>query len=561
MEYITDLSQIISVLLIFAQVIEGSTCPKSCMCYEENKTKTVVCAGHIQNGGMNETQLRDIVSDVSNDTMSLHMMGVDVSVLGNNIFDKLSKLRELSIVESHVTTLHQDTFSGLHNLQTLSLSGNKIGALPKGLFRNLTKLEKIDLHMNKITHLEKGVFFNANSVKNVNLNSNGIARIDNNCFHGLLNLETLILRKTSLSKIEEGMLVGLSKLQHLDLSDNDKLEIYPGAFKHLSNLRSLELRKTGLVGDIPLNILSGLVSLTKLDISMNKLDRIPKLGNAQSLEVLILTQNKLKSIPLCSFQGFKNLKEIHLDFCNLLSIHDHAFLGLSNLKILKLDHNRLMSMSPVILGTLKSVSVSLVGNLWSCDCSMYHTKHWIRQSRRNIDIICDSPLELSGRRLQSLPRGVPNWREPVIKDCCHESFLVKQGGNIMVNCSATGVPEPLTNFTQTISGTGNSLQHGVNTLTITDIQTDANFSCVAKNTVGVSRKYFVIKVISKRCDLDSRVIAIIVTLIVISVLTLLVIIYITKFKHRIKHLTPIDKTGTCKDELKLMEDSNGGFDV
>ncbi|XP_064646651.1 leucine-rich repeat and immunoglobulin-like domain-containing nogo receptor-interacting protein 3 [Lineus longissimus] len=552
------ISQILLTILLLTQIKDGCTCPKNCMCYEENKVKTVVCIEHIQNGGMNDSQLRATINDISSETDSLHFMGVDVAVLGNNTFDPLSSLRELSFINSRVVELQSDTFAGLVNLQVLSLSGNRITTLPKGLFRNLRKLEKIDLHQNRISRLENGMFHGGVSVKDLNLHSNKLV-IGNDSFHGLPNLEMLTLQNTSLKEIHQGALLGLNKLKHLEISDNKGLHIHPETFKHLSNLAFLGLRGIGLRDDFRGNILNGLLSLTKLDVSFNKLDKIPKPANAHKLETLIMTENNMKFIPKNSFKDFKNLKEIHLDFCNVTSIHDQAFYGLSNLKILKLDHNRLISVSPAILGSLTSATVSLIGNLWSCDCRMYHTKHWIHQSKRNVDIICDSPLELLGRSLQSLPPDVPDCRAPVIKDCCHDSYIVKQGADITVNCTATGVPAPETKFSVTSPGMGKSSQ-SLNTLTLTNVQTGGNFSCTATNVVGVSRKYFLIQVISSDCGPDPRVIVIFVTiLLVISALILFVVIYVTKYKRGKKHFVKIDKTD--KDISGLMEHTNGAYDL
>ncbi|XP_065717689.1 leucine-rich repeat-containing protein 19 isoform X1 [Patagioenas fasciata] len=71
-----------------------------------------------------------------------------ITVLYNNSFCNLTKLRILDISNNQISTVHKAAFAGLNQLLVLNLSYNRITQLDSGVFTSLNSLTVLNLHYN-----------------------------------------------------------------------------------------------------------------------------------------------------------------------------------------------------------------------------------------------------------------------------------------------------------------------------------------------------------------------------------------------------------------------------
>uniref|UniRef100_A0A8C4RRD8 Fibromodulin n=1 Tax=Erpetoichthys calabaricus TaxID=27687 RepID=A0A8C4RRD8_ERPCA len=214
------------------------------------------------------------------------------------------------------------------------------------------------LQNNRITFIQEGVFDNATGLVWIMLHRNQLTdeKIGENVFAKIINLERLYLDQNNLTVIPspfqdptnafEGMenltrsLKGLQSLTLLDLSNNylKKLpEQLPGQlhqlylefnsintipneyFRKLPKLQFARLSNNNLTDEgVPSNAFN-VSSLIELDLSYNKLQKIPPVNS--NLENLYLHANQIKEFSLGSF-------------CKVVDI-----MNFSRLRVLRLDGN------------------------------------------------------------------------------------------------------------------------------------------------------------------------------------------------------------------------------
>ncbi len=181
------------------------------------------------------------------------------------------------------------------------------------------------------------------------------------------------LKYLNISKNEE--LIGpipsdigvLTYLDSLDLADNKFSEGIPASFKDLKDLKKLDLSGNELLGEIP-SQLGDLTDLIELNLSNQGVDSgisgdIPdEIGNLANLETLLLSQNKLKSIPN-SIKNLGNLKILEVRGNNLEGEINTGIGELANLEMLDLSNNNLEGKIPESFGNLtKLTTLKLFGN-------------------------------------------------------------------------------------------------------------------------------------------------------------------------------------------------------
>ena len=130
-------------------------------------------------------------------------------------------------------------------------------------------------------------------------------------------------------------------LRTLNLSNNQISSIEANTFKELVNLNELWLNGNQLT--LIENLFQGLVSLTWLDLSRNKLESIEQnaFNDLTNLFTLNLSNNKINSIDVKSFIHLNNLNDLWLQDNQIKAIDVKMFKDLLNLNWLDLSHNLL----------------------------------------------------------------------------------------------------------------------------------------------------------------------------------------------------------------------------
>ncbi|KIH68989.1 leucine Rich repeat-containing domain protein [Ancylostoma duodenale] len=148
----------------------------------------------------------------------------------------------------------------------------------------------------------------------------------------------------------------LSDLVSLDLSGN-RLSDVPSCVCESRSLESLRLRGN-VLRSVPLNILF-LRSLTVLDLSNNKIVQLPLSLFELPLEIMLLTGNRLSSIP----REIRQLSTTLVEFVELCHLSLHTLdLSYNRIKRLPLHIGRMESLVELHIGSnpLQSPPASLI---------------------------------------------------------------------------------------------------------------------------------------------------------------------------------------------------------
>ena len=113
-----------------------------------------------------------------------------------------------------------------------------------------------------------------------------------------------------------------------------------------------------------------MLNLVEIDLSANKLDKIPSssFANVPHVHTLILRDNPIQSVPKAAFHPLSQLVKVDLSGCMLRHLEPRAFSGLPRLERLYLSDNLLTGVQRVedVLPVIHELT--LHGNPWACDC-------------------------------------------------------------------------------------------------------------------------------------------------------------------------------------------------
>ncbi|XP_029457496.1 lumican [Rhinatrema bivittatum] len=207
-------------------------------------------------------------------------------------------------------------------------------------------------------------------IKYLYLQNNQIESIEDNTFDNVTDLQWLIMDYNHLSnaKIQKNAFSKLKQLKKLHINFNNLTEpvgplpktmtdlqfahnqiskITPNVLEGLVNVTMIDLQHNDLKDDSIAGAFKGLNSLEHLDLSFNKLTKVP-LGLPASLQILYLDNNQITSIPNDYFQGFQSIKYFRLSHNKLADagVPGNLF-NVSSLLELDLSFNELNSIPTV----------------------------------------------------------------------------------------------------------------------------------------------------------------------------------------------------------------------
>lgn len=233
----------------------------------------------------------------------------------NNLGDnKWLLLRQLSIVDTSITSVQALAFKPLTNLVKLNLSNNLLESIPEGL-EHLSHIKYINLSDNYITCL-KGLPSNLKHLTTLNLNHNKIKSLKG--LENLYTLEKLDLRRNLLDSIDS-----LKPILYLFININEKFNnIYLNDNKLPKNYR-IDL----------FNLVNGIKYANKFMIDDSR---------PGYFESALLLDNEASTRNLHNFFNTNSTSRDSLDFVNSLSklnLHDDTkpFIPLSNKNLTNLS--------------------------------------------------------------------------------------------------------------------------------------------------------------------------------------------------------------------------------
>ena len=126
-----------------------------------------------------------------------------------------------------------------------------------------------------------------------------------------------------------------------------------------------------------------LKSLKQLYLDNSGLQNLPNFSSNKNLEILDLSNNRIKSITSHDFTSQALLKYLDLSYNPISFISEGSFVGLESLIKLSLKSTNLTSFPENALGLnqqLKNIDFSL--NKWTCDCTAKWMARWVRRNMK-----------------------------------------------------------------------------------------------------------------------------------------------------------------------------------
>ncbi|CAJ0948573.1 unnamed protein product [Ranitomeya imitator] len=321
--------------------------------------------------------------------------------------------------------------------------------VPPTIDRRTAELRLMD---NFITTLRKKDFANMTDLIHLTLSRNTISQVMPYAFFDLKGLHALHLDSNRLTFINEEHFKGLINLRHLILSNNQLHYIAPGSFDDfIDTVEDLDLSYNNLV-DIPWETIGRLSSVNTVGLDHNLIEYVPEgiFSNLHKLARLDMTSNKLKKIP----------------------------------------PDPLFSRIPVYAKSKGSPLTSLVlsfgGNPLHCNCELM----WLRRLTREDDLeTCASPAELMGKYFWSIKEEEFVCEPPMI---IHRTSRqeVMEGKSVSLKCKAVGDPDPYVRWIfpdgKLVSNTTRTMSYENGTLDIfnTRFIDRGSFTCIASNAAG-----------------------------------------------------------------------------
>ena len=322
---------------------------------------------------LNNNRLKTIEAKVFTSLANLKELDLsynELALIDKQTLNGLTRLTHLVLAQNDINSLHEEAFNFVPEILVLDLSHNKLRQSP-GALKSLTKLQTLDLSFNGLEDLTEASFLELSTLWRLQLNGNSISNISKSLLTQLHSLQILDLSSNIITEVQSGSFDANQKLRALRL-DSNNLSAMDGLFGQLSNLMWLNVSTNSILHfdysllptslrwlDISHNLIQELgnyfdlnteLALTEMDVSFNKIAQLGPHNIPDSIESLLVNDNKISQIVPYTF--FKKTKLIKVDLTvNALQTIDRNALRLSS------DVRQLPDFY-------------LTGNPIECDCEM-----------------------------------------------------------------------------------------------------------------------------------------------------------------------------------------------
>ncbi|XP_077467106.1 leucine-rich repeat and fibronectin type III domain-containing protein 1 [Stigmatopora argus] len=341
-----------------------------------------------------------------------------------------------------------------HLSPTLTLLCAKTGLLfvPPTIDRKTVELRLTD---NFITVIRKKDFFNMTSLVHLTLSRNTISQITPQAFFGLRSLRALHMDGNRLSAIRSDHFKGLNNLRHLILGNNQIHQVAATSFdEFVATIEDLDLSNNNL-RTLPWEAIARMTNINTLTLDHNLIDHIGA-GTFTLLTKLVrldMTSNRLQKLPPDS-------------------LFQHA-----------------QVLSDTKGSSSSTLAVSFGGNPLHCNCELL----WLRRLTREDDLeTCASPDHLMDKYFWSIQEEEFICEPPLITKYHATKPHVMEGQGVTLKCKALGDPDPeihwrspdgklVHNSTRTVL-----YENGTLDILITTLKDSGAFNCVASNAAGIA---------------------------------------------------------------------------
>ncbi len=277
--------------------------------------------------------------------------------LNTNDTSHLINLTLLILTDSDISALSSWSFQRTPFLKELNLSHNKLNYIDSP-FNNLTKLQFLSLAYNRLSYIEPFTFYNLSSLHCLDLSHNELTVLSINLFSKLTKLYALFINDNNISQIVGSFNI-FHFLQFISLSHNNLVIVQREWFQFTWNLIILHLENNA-IQKFEDTSLSGLHHLKFLNISFNHIDDIKNFTNGYgngsliSLDMLLMSNNKLEDLPNYAFAGLYTLRYLVLNENYISNMADSSLDKLYFLRVIFLESNQLSYILPYTFLTMQN---------------------------------------------------------------------------------------------------------------------------------------------------------------------------------------------------------------
>jgi len=320
---------------------------------------------------LSRNQFDKVVDIFSTMSASLKVLKLDhnsLTALPSKMFSSLTTLKELDLSHNNIAKIEATAFHGLTGLTHLLLGQNKLNNLVNEVFNSCAQLLVLDLSKNRLSSTPSAIAA-LQQLQTLDLSENSIASIADAPFLKMKQLWRLQLNGNQLSNITVGLFSQLLAIQILDLSsnkigyvekksldsnrhlqavrlDNNQLSSMSGLFTNLSGLMWLNISSNRITefdySMLPANLrwldishnrisdlgnyfdLTGELKLAELDVSFNTLSLLGPHNIPDSIETLLVNDNRISQIVPYTFFKKTRLTKVDLTVNSLNSIDRNA---------------------------------------------------------------------------------------------------------------------------------------------------------------------------------------------------------------------------------------------
>ncbi|XP_062329021.1 leucine-rich repeat and fibronectin type III domain-containing protein 1 [Osmerus eperlanus] len=361
-------------VLLGAALVEGYSCPGRCICQHLSPTLTLLCA---------KTGLLFVPPAIDRKTVELRLTDNFITIIRNKDFLNMTSLVHLTLSRNTISQITPHAFGGLRALRALHMDGNRLSVIRSDHFKGLVNLRHLILGNNQIHHVAP----------------------------------------TSFDEF-------VSTIEDLDLSNNNLRSLPWEAIARMTNINTLTLDHN-LIDHIGAGTFTLLTKLVRLDMTSNRLQKLPPDSLFQHAQVLSDTQGSNPS----------------------------------------------------------SLAVSFGGNPLHCNCELL----WLRRLTREDDLeTCASPDNLMDKYFWSIQEEEFMCEPPLITKHLASKPYVMEGQGVTLKCKAMGDPDPAIHWRspdgKLVHNNSRTILYDNGTLEIliTTLKDSGAFNCVASNAAGIA---------------------------------------------------------------------------
>ncbi|XP_031634672.1 leucine-rich repeat-containing G-protein coupled receptor 5-like isoform X2 [Contarinia nasturtii] len=266
--------------------------------------------------------------------LSLHNCGL--SVIPGKALSHLPHLNALNLGGNHLLNINVGDFPKLDNLRYLTLKRNRLTNITAAAISNLSNIRVLDLddnlltlipyNLTKLTHLQE-LFLSGNRINTIHKDELPA------------NLIILELRGNPLGDIQFDALHSMPRLRKLVLSDAKSLSVLP-SFEGCPALEILRMDRAN-ISIFPNTLCRNSSRLKSIELKSNRLRSVPDLSHCKDLRILDLSDNRITSIHETPFKGLGQLHDLLLSYNKIETIPKDAFDGVPRLQLLDLEGNKI----------------------------------------------------------------------------------------------------------------------------------------------------------------------------------------------------------------------------